>query len=152
MHLVVRFHIVIIGQLRITKHPDDGVLNIFNGDEQVVLVCEAVGDGIVSTEWKRENQPVTTCYRSIISQYNNNSAVTSTLTITNAQPSDSGRYHCVVSNQWLEVISESAQVTVKSMCINISINFVKKVSYFIFTCAKTFILFFTLSFAVTIKP
>lgn len=148
--MVVRFYIIILGQLSITKHPDDAVLNIFNGDEQVVLVCEAVGDGIVSTEWKRENQPVTN--RSIISHYNNNSAVISTLTITKAQPSDSGKYHCVVSNQWLEVISESVQVTVKSMCVNIRINFETKVSYFIYTCVKTMIIFHTLSFAVTIKP
>ena len=89
------------------------MLKVNDGYEQVVLVCEIEGDGIINAEWKRENQPVRNMCNNITNT-NDSSIVTSTLTITNARPSDSGKYQCKVNNQWCETMSKPAQVTVRS--------------------------------------
>ena len=89
-------------------------MKVYDGYEQVVLVCEIEGDGIINAEWKRDNQPVRNMDHNITSS-DNSLIVTSTLTITNARPSDLGKYHCKVNNQWCEVVSKPAQVTVQSM-------------------------------------
>lgn len=119
-----------LGKLKITKHPGDMILKVCNGCEQVVLVCEIEGDGMICTEWKRENQPVRS--KDIISRCTDSSIITSTLTVTNARPSDSGKYHCAVKNQWCDTISNPAQVTVKSMWPVKYNNYIKS-TYFEFT-------------------
>ena len=89
------------------------MLKVYDGYEQVVLVCEIKGDGIINAEWKRENQPVRNMYHNITNT-DGSSIVISTLTIINARPSDSGKYQCKVNNQWCETMSKPAQVTVQS--------------------------------------
>ena len=109
------YSIINVGTLRIVKHPSDTVLKVYDGYEQVVLVCEIEGDGNITAEWKRENQPVRNM--DSITRPDDSSLVTSTLTITNARPSDSGKYQCEVKNQRYEITSEPAQVTVQSMYV-----------------------------------
>lgn len=97
----------------IIKHPGDAILKVYKGCEQVVLFCDIEGDGMICSEWKRENQPVKN--KDIVLQPSDNSTIRSTLTIANARPSDSGKYHCEIKNQWSEIMSKPVQVTVKSM-------------------------------------
>ena len=89
------------------------MLKVYDGYEQVVLVCEMEGDGIITAEWKRENQPVRNM--DDITHPGDSSLATATLTIPNARPSDSGKYQCKVKNQRCEITSEPAQVTIESM-------------------------------------
>lgn len=118
-NILCTFCIITVGKPVITKHPADTILKVCEGCEQVVLVCEIESDGVICTEWKRENQPVRN--KNIILQSNDNSVITSQLIITNAHPNDSGKYHCVVKNHWREIVSQAAQVTVKSKKIYIHI-------------------------------
>ena len=89
----------------ITTHPNsNGSITVAEGSE-VVLMCNATGNGTLEYEWMRESK-----------QLPNTAVITDegqTLTIDNIAFSDSGQYYCEVDNGGNSVSSRRVQVTVK---------------------------------------
>ena len=76
----------------------------------VVLMCEATGDGTLTYQWRKESGSLPSNSRS-----SKNGG--KTLTINNITVSDSGQYYCVVDNGGDSVSSRRVQVTVKSQLL-----------------------------------
>ena len=89
----------------ITRHPNhNGSIIIAEGSD-VVLTCEATGDGTLTYQWRKELGSLPSNSRS--------SSGGKTLILNYITVSDSGQYYCVVDNGGDSVFSKRVQVTVK---------------------------------------
>ncbi|XP_065918159.1 basement membrane-specific heparan sulfate proteoglycan core protein-like isoform X2 [Dysidea avara] len=88
----------------VTTHPNsNGPITVAEGGD-VMLSCEATGEGTLNYQWRRlSGSPPDNV------QGNN----TTNLTISKITVSDSGEYYCVVNNGGTGVSSQEVQVTVK---------------------------------------
>ncbi len=82
-----------LDQPKITDHPESQTIT--EGDGDVTLSCDASGSPAPELSWTRNGSPVETSNNSRISLSNNNKS----LTITNVNRADSGKYQCVASNK-----------------------------------------------------
>ena len=98
--------LITIALPEITRHPNkNGPIIMVEGSD-VVLTCEATGDGILTYQWRKESGSLPSNTKS--------SNGGQTLTLTNIAASDSGQYYCEVDNGGDSVSSMSVQLTVKS--------------------------------------
>ena len=90
----------------ITTHPNNnGPITVAEGSD-VVLRCEASGEGTLNYQWRRLSGSLPDNV-----QGNN----TTNLTITNITVSDDGEYYCVVDNGGTSVFSMKVQLTAKGI-------------------------------------
>ena len=106
--------IVYTGRPSVTSIPSNQELSIVSGNEEVMLTCTVTGDNITGVYWKRTDG----------SQHSNMSSLsndnrTLTITISEARPTHSGRYRCVVYSQWGVAQSRNVQVTISSKSNNV---------------------------------
>ena len=88
----------------ITTHPNNnGPITVAEGSN-VMLRCEATGNGTLSYQWRRVSGSLT----------NVRGKNSKTLTIRNIAVSDSGQYYCEVDNGGDIVSSMRVQVTARS--------------------------------------
>ncbi|XP_065918161.1 basement membrane-specific heparan sulfate proteoglycan core protein-like isoform X2 [Dysidea avara] len=88
----------------ITTHPNsNGPITVAEGSD-VLLSCEATGEGTLNYQWRRLSG-------SLPDNVQGNNATN--LTISNITVSDSGEYYCVVNNGGTEVFSMKVQVMAK---------------------------------------
>ena len=94
----------------ITRHPNDkGNITVAEGSN-VMLRCEATGNGILNYQWRRvSGSPPYSARRTNRGQ---------TLTIRNIAVPDSGQYYCVVNDTEGSVSSMRVQVTARCKLIN----------------------------------
>ena len=89
----------------ITTHPNDSNGTIVVGEgSDVMLRCEATGEGTLNYQWRRRSG-------SLPDNVEGNN--TTSLTISNITVSDSGEYYCIVDNGGTGVSSQEVQVTAK---------------------------------------
>ena len=90
----------------ITMHPNsNGPVTVAEGSD-VMLRCEATGNGILNYQWRRVSGSLPSSAR--------RSNGGQTLTIHNIAVSDSGQYYCEVDNGGDSVSSMRVQVTARS--------------------------------------
>ena len=75
----------------------------------VVLTCQATGDGTLTYQWRKESGSLPSNSRS--------SNGGKTLTLNNITVSDSGQYYCLVDNGGDSVSSMRVQMTIKSQLL-----------------------------------
>ena len=93
----------------ITRHPNkNGPITVAE-DSDVVLRCQATGNGTLNYQWRRVSGSLPSNARK-----GNNGR---TLTLNSIQVDDSGQYYCEVDNGGERVDSSKAQVTVKSQLL-----------------------------------
>ena len=95
----------------ITRHPNyNGPIRVAVGSN-VMLECQATGDGTLSYHWRRVSGSLPSNAR--------RSNGGQTLTLQNIGVSDNGQYYCEVDNGEEKVISSRVQVTAISqwLCI-----------------------------------
>ena len=93
----------------ITTHPNNnGPITVAEGSD-VVLRCEATGNGTLNYQWKKAPKSAPRNARM--------SNGGKTLTLCNIMISDSGQYYCEVDNGGESVSSMRVQVTVKSQLL-----------------------------------
>ena len=94
----------------ITRHPNDnGNITVADGSN-VMLRCEATGNGILKYQWRRVSRSVPSSARVRDNRQ--------TLILRNIAVPDSGQYYCVVNDTEGSVSSMRVQVTVKCKLIN----------------------------------
>ena len=90
----------------ITRHPNyNGPITVAVGSD-VVLKCQATGNGTLNYHWRRVSGSLPSNAR--------RSNGGQTLTLQNIRVSDNGQYYCEVDNGGERVTSLRAQVTAKS--------------------------------------
>ena len=89
----------------ITTHPNNNGNITVAEDSNVMLRCEATGNGILKYQWRRVSGSLPGNVRGKNSK---------TLTIRNIAVRDSGQYYCVVDNGGDSVSSMRVQVTARS--------------------------------------
>ena len=92
----------------ITIHPNiNGPITVPEGSD-VVLKCEATGEGTLNYQWKKESGALP-----------RNSKINGgqTITLHNLASDDSGQYYCEVDDGRNKVVSKRVQVTVKSQLL-----------------------------------
>ena len=93
----------------ITRHPNEnGPITVAEGSD-VVLRCEATGNGTLNYQWRRVSGSLPSNAR----RGNNGQ----TLTLRNIQIDDSGQYYCEVNDGGEKVNSSKVPVTVKSQLL-----------------------------------
>ena len=93
----------------ITRHPNHtGPITVAEGSD-VVLRCEATGNGTLNYQWRRVSGSLPSNARK-----GNNGR---TLTLNSIQVDDSGQYYCEVDNGGERVNSSKVQVTAKSQLL-----------------------------------
>ena len=93
----------------ITRHPNEnGPITVAEGSD-VVLRCEATGNGTLNYQWRRVSGSLPSNAR----RGNNGQ----TLTLRNIQVDDSGQYYCEVNDGGEKVNSSKVPVTVKSQLL-----------------------------------
>ena len=90
----------------ITRHPNNNGPIIIAEGSNVVLRCEATGNGTLNYQWRRVSGSLPSNVRM--------SNGRQTLTISNIAVSDSGQYYCAVDNGGDSVSSRRVQVTARS--------------------------------------
>ena len=113
------FQFIRIGSSRrpvICNVSSDWTLDIFNGHEQVILICTAIGENITGGYWERVdgNHGLSPIHNESEPLSNNHRKATLQMTIARAHPTHSGRYRCVIVNQWGVGKSRDVQVTIRS--------------------------------------
>ena len=96
----------------------DQTLDIFSSHETVSLICRVIGANVAGGYWEKVDGKVTLSpnhNKSKLVSHNGHKA-TVKMTITRARPIHSGRYRCVIFNQWSVVTSKDVQVTIRSKC------------------------------------
>ena len=94
----------------ITRQPNyNGPITIAVGSD-VVLECQATGDGTLNYHWRR----VLGLLRGNVKRTDKGQ----TLTINNIRVSDNGEYYCEVDNGGEKVTSSRVQVTAKSQLLS----------------------------------
>ena len=89
----------------ITRHPNyNGPITIAEGSD-VILECQATGEGTLKYHWKRVPGSLS------------NSSGGQTLTLRNIGVSDNGEYYCEVDNGGEKVNSSKVRVTAKSQLL-----------------------------------
>ena len=91
----------------------DQTLSILSGHENVVLMCTAIGH-ITGGYWEKVDGKVSLNHNKSKLILHNHKKATVNMTITRVHPIHSGKYRCVIFNQWGVVKSKDVQVTVKS--------------------------------------
>ena len=90
----------------ITRHPNyNGPITVAVGSD-VVLECQATGDGKLNYHWRRESESIPSNAR------RNNGG--RTLALRNMVVNNNGLYYCEVDNGGDRVTSSRVQVTAKS--------------------------------------
>jgi len=84
----------------ITTHPNNNGPIIVAEGSDVVLRCEATGEGTLNYQWRRLSGSLP-------------DSNTTTFTVSNLTVSDSGGYYCIVDNGGTRVPSIKVEVTVK---------------------------------------
>ena len=93
----------------ITRHPNyNGSITVAVGSN-VVLECQATGEGTLNYHWKRVSQSLPSNAR--------RSNGGQTLTLRNIVVSGNGQYYCEVDNGGERVTSSRVQVTAKSQSL-----------------------------------
>ena len=87
----------------ITLHPVDAVIQLFTKFTNHMLTCKA--DGASLYRWEKQNDVIPS---------DSTGVNTSTLTLINLQPEDSGNYRCVATNVRGSSESNYATITVTS--------------------------------------
>ena len=94
----------------ITTHPNyTGPITIVEGSN-VVLKCQATGDGTLNYHWRRVSGSLPSNAR--------RSNGGQTLTLRNIVVNDNGEYYCEVDNGGEKVTSSRVQVTAKSQSLH----------------------------------
>ena len=102
-------HLITVALPVITRHPNyNGPITVAEGSD-VVLRCEATGNGTLNYQWRRVSGSLPSNTRK-----GNNGR---TLTLNSIQVDDSGQYYCEVDNGGERVNSSKVQVTVKSQLL-----------------------------------
>ena len=94
----------------ITTHPNDKGNITVTGGSNVMLRCEATGNGTLNYQWRRVSGSLPSNAR--------RSNTGQTLILHNIAVPDSGQYYCVVNDTEGSVSSMRVQVTVKCKLIN----------------------------------
>ena len=106
--------LIIVALPVITRHPNyDGAITVAEGSD-VVLECQATGNGTLNYQWRR----VSGLLRGSVERTDKGQ----TLTIDNMGVSDNGQYYCEVDNGGEKVTSSRVQVTAKSQLLCIIIT------------------------------
>ena len=93
----------------ITRHPNyNGAITVAVGSD-VVLECQATGDGTLNYHWRRVSGSLPSNAR--------RSNGGQTLTLHNIVVSENGQYYCEVDNGGERVTSSRVQVTAKSQSL-----------------------------------
>ena len=93
----------------ITRHPNyNGPITVAEGSD-VVLECQATGDGTLNYHWWRVSASIPSNSRRSNGGH--------TLTLHNIGISDNGQYYCAVDNGGERVTSSRVQVTAKSQSL-----------------------------------
>ena len=93
----------------ITRHPNEnGPITVAEGSN-VVLRCEAAGDGTLNYQWRRVSGSLPSNAR--------RGSNGQKLTLRNIQVDDNGQYYCEVDNGGERVNSSKVQVTAKSQLL-----------------------------------
>ena len=102
-------HLITVALPVITRHPNEnGPITVAEGSE-VVLRCEATGNGTLNYQWRRVSGSLPSNTR----RGNDGQK----LTLRNIQVDDSGQYYCEVDNEGGNVNSSKVQVTAKSQLL-----------------------------------
>ena len=102
-------HLITVALPVITRHPNyNGPITVAEGSN-VVLRCEATGNGTLNYQWRRVSGSLPSNTR-----IGNGGQM---LTLRNIQVDDSGQYCCEVNNGGEKVNSSKVQVTVKSQLL-----------------------------------
>jgi len=101
MHIIISTALPVI-----TIHPNNnGPITVAEGSD-VMLRCEATGEGMLNYQWRRLSGSLPD---------NVQGSNTTSLTISNITVSDSGDYYCLVDNGGKTVPSMKVQVTTKGI-------------------------------------
>ena len=111
--LLAQSHIL-IGKPVIFDISSDQKLNVVTGHEKVVSTCELTSENITGAYWERVDGNLPSAHNESKLHYHNNGKTTLRLSIIRAHPAHSGRYRCVVHNQWGVIVSKNVQVTIGS--------------------------------------
>ena len=92
----------------ITTHPNiNGPITVPEGSD-IVLRCEATGEGTLNYQWRKESGALPS---------NSKSNGGQTLTLHSIASDDSGQYYCEIDDGRNKVASNRVQVTVKSQLL-----------------------------------
>ena len=102
-------YLITVALPMITRHPNyNGSITVAEGSD-VVLRCEATGNGTLNYQWGRVSGSLPSNARRGNKEQ--------TLTLRNIQVDDSGQYYCEVNNGGENVTSPKVQVTAKSQLL-----------------------------------
>ena len=110
---------IIVGSSRrlvIHNVSSDQTKDIFNGHEEVILICTAIGDNIDGGYWEKVdgNHGLSPIHNRSMPVSHSHRKATVQMNIAKAHPTHSGRYRCVVFNRWGVVNSRNVQVIIRS--------------------------------------
>ena len=92
----------------------DQELHITSGDENVILTCTVLGNGITVGYWERMNDGQLPTQNNMSSLTESGIITSLNLKIIRARPMHSGKYRCIAYNEVGMTRSNYATVTIKS--------------------------------------
>ena len=81
--------------------------------ENVTLRCKVYGNPVPDIKWTKDEKYISGNERLIVSDFGAN---TSSLTITDIVPGDTGQYRCVANNSVADATSSPGNILVKCEC------------------------------------